>query len=184
MIRFPDPEKISAKEFEQLVKSWFESSSKGLKLFKAQHRDKLSGKDGEYEIDISMKFEVFAGAEIFAIVECKKHTYPIDRSYVQILKDRKESLGAHKAFLVSTARFKSGAIKYAAINGIALIQIVDGSVMYIQSNLSKLSKIPDDAEKLIGLFYGENPDGQLAYPLAISLKKAYILGDYLTENIT
>jgi restriction system protein len=184
MVKFPDPEKISADEFEKLVKSWFESCSTGLTSFEAHHRDKLSGMDGEYEIDVSLRFKLFGGAEILALVECKRHTHPIDRFYVQVLKDRKESLGAHKAFLVSTSSFKSGAITYASKNGIALIQIVDGSVMYIQDSLTDRFEIPKDAEKLVGLFYGENPDGELAFPIAVSARKVYILDDYLEKDIT
>jgi hypothetical protein len=105
-MNWPDPNKITPEDFEKLVKQWFEECSGGLELFNVSHRKKLNGKDGEYEIDIAIQFQIFDGAKIDVIVECKKYSYPIERSLVQILKDKKESIGAHKAILISTGRLR------------------------------------------------------------------------------
>ena len=180
-MHFPDPQKISPEDFELLVKDWFESCQGNLDSFQAQHRKKLRGYDGEYEIDVSISFKLFEGADINVIIECKRYNNPISRDLVQVLKDKKESVGAHKAFLVGTSKFQSGAIEYAAKNGIALIQVVDGRVMYIQASAKPIQKIPENAEPLAGFFWGNNPSGKLIFPLGLSRINNYSMMSYLQQ---
>jgi len=183
MKKFPNPDDITAIEFELLVKKWFESCSLNLNSFNVEHRKKINGMDGEYEIDIFIKFTVFDKAEILTLVECKKHKNPIDREYVQILKDRKNSIGAHKAILVSASTFQSGAIKYAEKNGVALIQIVEGSVRYITASIVRCMIIPDDADDYAGLFYGENLEDYSTIPLCITSENNYGLRNFLIKKV-
>jgi restriction system protein len=113
------------------------------------------------------------------ICECKKHTNPIKRDTIQSLLDRKESLGAHKAFLFATARFQDGAEKYAAIHGIALIEIVNGAIAYIQNSAcDRPPMIPDDADPYVGLFHGDMSGG-LIYPMLIDTSHTYEIKRFL-----
>ncbi|MGO4151321.1 restriction endonuclease [Vibrio cholerae] len=169
---------ISPEEFELMVKAWFTEAGQGLTAFDAKHREKLRGSDGEYEIDVFISYEAI-GLKIDVIVECKKYNYPIGRDLVQVLKSKKDSLGSNKAVLFSTSRFQSGAIEYAAKNGIALIQVVDGKVIYIQNSLFHRREFPREIEKYAGLFWGNNVDGKLLFPLAVSTNRTFCLSSYL-----
>lgn len=59
------------------------------------------------------------------------------REAVQVLKDRLGSVGAQKGFLVSTARFQRGAIEYAQLHGIALVQLIEGRSTYFTRSLAE-----------------------------------------------
>jgi restriction system protein len=171
---------MTAHDFELQVKSWLESVNGGISEFSAVHRERINGSDGEYEIDVSASFTALGGAKFHVLVECKKHKNPIKREMVQVLHDKKKSVGAQKAILVSTAAFQQGAIRYAATHGVALVQIVSGAAVYVQNSANSAAReIPEDAEQYAGLFYGENPDGRLIFPLAITTKSNYELAFYL-----
>lgn len=183
-MKWPNPKDITPEKFEKLVKVWFEGCSGNLDSFEATHRKKIKGMDGEYEIDVAIQFQVFKGAKIDVLIECKKYSYPIERSLVQILKDKKESVGAHKAILISTSKFQSGAIDYASKNGVALIQVENGQVLYIQNNLLKTQCKVNEEDEYAGLYYGQNPNDNLAFPLAVSVTRAYTLDGFLNHENT
>lgn len=179
MKRFPDPEQISPEEFELMVKGWFDSFSDDFDSFASEHRESLNGFDGDYEIDVTVRFQAFAGSEFLVICECKRHSNPIKRETVQILKDRRDSIGAQKAFLVSTAPFQSGAEDYARIHRIALIQVSHGSLAYITNNATgHLPKIPSDADPYIGMFDFEMASGSTVH-VAVSSDTSYFLEEFL-----
>ena len=160
-MQFPDPDKTSPEEFELTIKRWFESFSETLDSFETEHRQKMSGTDGEFEIDVSVRFTAFGGATFLVICECKKHRNPIKREIVQVLNDRKRSVGAQKAILVSTAKFQSGAETYASKHGIALIQLVSGALRYIQASADKTAPtIPENADPYAGLFSFKDDNGR------------------------
>lgn len=162
MKRFPIVDDISPEAFERQVKAWLESVAGALESFSASHLERLSGMDGEYEIDVVARFRALGGASFVVLVECKKHKNPIKRELVQSLREKQLSLGAQKGMLVSTAAFQSGAIEYAQKHGIALVQLVSGSAAYIQANAARVtSEVPDSAEDYAGLFYSPIPDAIL-----------------------
>ena len=181
---FSNPENLSPEEFELLVKEWFESCRGELSSFKATHRHVKSGYDGDYEIDVAISFEVFGGAKIDVIVECKKYKHPVGRDLVQILKDKSNSTGSHKAILITTSKFQSGAIEYAAKNGIALMQVVNGAAMFIQASAAPARKLPPNPDKLAALVWPEDPEGSMILPMAISKKKISVLERYLEDGWT
>lgn len=177
MKRFPQVDDITPEDFELQVKAWLESTSSVLESFNTEHRKKLPGVDGEYEIDVVARFRAFAGTEFLMLVECKKHKNSIKREIVQTLRQKQLSLGAHKAMVVSTSAFQSGAMKFARINGIALVQIINGEAVYHQANATLRAALPpDDAEDYAGIFYGL--DSKLL-PQPFTVKKNYGIGDYL-----
>lgn len=178
MKRFPNVADITPDAFERQVRAWLESVSCNLESFSATHLEKLTGADGEYEIDIVARFRALAGARFVVLVECKKHKAPIKREVVQILRDKLVSVGGHKAIVVSTAGFQNGARDYARTHGIALVQLVDGAVAYIQAGASRrMPVIPESAEDYAGLFYSPST-GSVMQPF--TAKKNYGLADFVT----
>jgi restriction system protein len=117
---------ITPTEFELQVKTWLEGASKELKEFRVTHCEELPGPGGEYEIDAVARFEVFGGAEITVLAECKHHRYPIERDVVMLLDAKLRETGAHKGIVFSTSRFQSGALQYAKAHGIATVQVRPG----------------------------------------------------------
>ncbi|MEM6474160.1 MAG: restriction endonuclease [Planctomycetota bacterium] len=175
MFRFPRPEDITPAEFEATVKGWFEHFPEKLMSFEAEHLESHVGVDGEFEIDVTVRFTAFGGAEFLVLCECKKHKNPIERGLVQILNDKKRSINAHKAIMVATAPFQSGAKEYAAKNRIGLIEIVSGKYAYIQNSASPtMPAIPDDADPYCGLLSFEMPRGAM-FPTAVTSDKIYFL---------
>lgn len=116
-------------QFEREVKSLLETAGRELTAFQTTHREKLDGVDGTYEIDVLARFEAL-GADFTVLVECKHQKNHIKRDIVQILHDRVRATGAHKGMIFATTCFQKGAIEYATIHGIALIQMVEGKTLY------------------------------------------------------
>ena len=91
--------------------------------------------DGEYQLDGYIEHTAL-NVKYKTLVECKLHKNSIKRDFVVLLKDKVQSTGSQKGILISTSGFQSGAVKYAKQHGIALFQIIDGSIMRIQASLS------------------------------------------------
>ena len=119
-----DPITLTPDQFEIEVKGLIEKAGLGLSHFSVQRLEKLDGPDGEYEIDVTARFRAL-GADFLVLIECKHYKHPVKRDVVQVLFDRIRAVGAHKGMIFSTAKFQSGAIKYAKMHGIALVQIAD-----------------------------------------------------------
>jgi restriction system protein len=103
---------------------------------KIEHNKICITDDGQYQLDGVIEFE-YIGVKYKTIVECKKYNSKIKRSQIQILHDTIRSTGAHKGIFISTSSFQKGAMDYAKKHGIALLQIVDGSILIIQNSISK-----------------------------------------------
>lgn len=121
--------RLTPEEFEKEVQAFLLRQGCTLSNFQVQGREKLSGYDGTFEIDITARFE-FLGADFLVLIECKQHRNPIKRDLVQILNDRIHSLNAQKGMLFSTTSFQAGAVRYAKAHKIALIQVLDSSFEY------------------------------------------------------
>jgi restriction system protein len=120
---------LTPDEFEALVTDHLKRLIRTAKLKNSAVNEKelLKGPDGEYEIDVVVRFEAL-DAEFVVLVECKRHKNPVKRELVQVLYDKRRPLGAHKCMMFSTSGYQSGAIEYASKNGVALIQVTSGSM--------------------------------------------------------
>lgn len=136
MFKFPSIDDITPQEFELLVRSWAESVSSELRRLEVTHLKALSGQGGDFTFDVVATFSSIGGAEFVVLIECKKHKKPIKREMVQVLNDKIRSVGAHKGIVVATSPFQDGALRYAKANGIALAQVADGVLMYLQASAS------------------------------------------------
>lgn len=161
MSNFKRVSEITPEEYELQVKKWLESAGHELSDFSAVHREVLSGADGEYEIDVVVRFKALQGIQFKTLVECKKHKNPIKRELVQALHQKQLSLGANKAILVSTSNFQEGAIDFAKAHGIALVRLISGVALYIygaKNDDAPIPQIPSDVDSYAGLFYSPEPD--------------------------
>lgn len=133
MIQKPEID-ISPKEYEDFVKEWFDEEFGELNDYESKVRTKEQAHDGEFEIDIKIKFRL-SGFDFLLLVECKKHKNRIKREVAQILHQKMQSLGAQKAVICSTSDFQSGTLKYSQKHGIACIRMAPG-----ESNFHTRSK--------------------------------------------
>lgn len=111
-------------EFEKYALQILEQQTEGLKNVKIVHDKVIEAYDGNYQLDGYIEFEAM-GVLYKTIVECKHYKYPISREIVQKVYDNLRAVGAQKGIIISTSNFQSGAIKYAKIHGIALIQLTE-----------------------------------------------------------
>ncbi len=120
------PSEMTPDEFECFVRDELERLGHELKSFKVSGKRLIAGLDGDYEIDASVRFEVFR-AEFRVAVECKRYRTPVKRDLVMTLHRKVDSLGFHKGMMFATSGYQSGAIEYAERHGIALFHVQDGS---------------------------------------------------------
>ena len=117
------PTEITPVEFELFVKSHLDKQGCILNNFRTEHLENLTGVDGDYVMDVTARFEAF-DVNFLVVIECKRYTTkPVERSEVQALQQKKLSVGAHKAMVYTTSRFRSGAVEFAQVHGIALVQL-------------------------------------------------------------
>lgn len=125
---------VSPTEFEtlcmEILKSYAEAEN--LMDFSIQHNVHIPADDGTYQIDIYARF-IAMGVEFKVIAECKRYSEAVPREKVAGLADKVRSLGAHKGIMISTCGFQSGAYEYAKKHGIALLQVINRSVMHIMN---------------------------------------------------
>jgi restriction system protein len=124
-----DPISLSPAEFEKAVKAILDGSGVALKDYKSEHLASLTGVDGDYIIDVAVTFSALGG-DYLVLIECKHEKRRTERQDVQILYAKLHSLGAHKGMLFSTAGFQEGAVQFAELHGIALVQIAKGETTY------------------------------------------------------
>ena len=138
MATFHDPISLSPEEFELEVKRLLAVSGGDLSDFRTAHREKLSGGDGTYEIDVTVRFSAL-GADFVVLVECKNQRSPVKREAVQILRDRLQSIGAHKGIMFATTTFQKGAVEYAQKHGIALVRLTEWNKSWVTFSKSHRS---------------------------------------------
>jgi len=132
---------ITPREYELAVKSILDGAGLGLMDFKSQHLEKVAGVDGAYSIDVTVRFSAL-GASFLVLVECKHEQRKIERQAVQILHDKLRSTGAQKGILFSVSGFQDGAIDYAGVHGIALVQLAHGSSSWITKSVGQQTPPP------------------------------------------
>jgi hypothetical protein len=119
------PADISPAEFEEFVVQLLKSIySKVDDLIITPH-DKVTGADGTYDFDVTVRFRV-GDFQFYVLVEAKRHKNPIKRDLVMVLNQKKQSVGAHKGMMFSTAPYQKGARKSAMKHGIGLATVTEG----------------------------------------------------------
>lgn len=171
---------ITPSDFEKYCLEILNAYAKkeNLQQFTIIHDTRIETNDGIYQLDGYAEF-IALGVKFKIIVECKRYTESVNREKVVVLADKVRSLGAQKGILISTSGFQSGAVKYAKEHGIALIQIFNKSVRFMQMSASKsLSEEYLLYQRLFPQYYACECDeyGLLLeeiYPIKEEAKKIY-----------
>jgi restriction system protein len=162
--RYP-PIEPSPEEFEKAVKKILDATGIELSGYQSKHRDKVDGSDGEYEIDITIRFRVL-GVEYLTLVECKRHANKVKREDVQTLWAKMLSLRAQKGIMFATSSFQSGALEFAKAHGIALVTLADGRSSYetraASSGFDEVpwERVPSAIPRVVG-WYKTEPEFRL-----------------------
>lgn len=127
--QFPTPY-TSPADFERQVRAMLDAMGHQVLEYRSEHQEVVQGLDGEYEIDVTVRFSAF-GMDFLVLIECKHHKNRIKRDVLQVLQSRVASVGAQKGIVFSTAGFQSGAIEYAKAHGLGTVQVVDGRSIYL-----------------------------------------------------
>lgn len=151
------PIQLTPVQFELEVKAVLDGLGLGLDGYQSQHREVVGGHDGDYEIDVTVRFTAL-GANFLVLVECKHYKNPVKRETIQSLHGKVQSLGAQKAVLFSTSGFQSGALEFAKAHGIAAVQLVDGRTNYFTRSVNGPAEPPPwlEIEPIIGWLIDEN----------------------------
>jgi len=133
---------MSPIEFEKYAIEILKAQIKGLENIKVIHNKIIEVEDGNYQIDGYIEFEIM-GVKYKTIIECKHYKTSITREKVQVLYEKIRACGVNKGILISTSNFQSGAIKFASIHGIALIQLTESGPEYqTRSRLNVIMNSP------------------------------------------
>lgn len=124
---------LTPEEFEQYSLDLLTEQTQNLENLVIKHNTIIETYDGNYQIDGYIEFTVI-GIKYKTIVECKHYQSSITREKVQVLHGKIQSLGAQKGILISTSNFQSGAMEYARVHGIALIQMTEAGTSYETRN--------------------------------------------------
>ncbi|MBC2005482.1 restriction endonuclease [Listeria booriae] len=120
---------LSSREFEQYSLDILKEQTAELEDVYFAHDKIMESHDGNYQIDGYIEFTVM-DVRYKTLIECKHYKSSITREKVVLLHDKLKSLGAQKGILISTSNFQSGAIQYAEVHGIALIQLTEAATSY------------------------------------------------------
>ncbi|WP_090934389.1 restriction endonuclease [Nonomuraea jiangxiensis] len=116
-------------EFEEFVQRTFQSMIPAIEDLRVTLHEIIRGVDGTYDFDVTVRYQLF-GLSFLVLAEAKRHLNPIKRELVQILHQKQQSVGAHKAVMFSTAPYQSGAVSFAQTHGIALILVSKTSLVF------------------------------------------------------
>ena len=120
---------MSPVDFEKHALIILHQQLQGIENCLFEHNKIIEVGDGNYQIDGYIEFSLM-GVTYKTLVECKHYKGSIEREKVQVLFDKLRACGAQKGILVSSSNFQSGAITYAALHGIALIQLTESGNQY------------------------------------------------------
>lgn len=178
---FEQPVNLTPKQFEQEVEKLLRKLGVDLKEFKVQRLEKIDAADGIYEIDVTARFEAL-GANFLVLIECKHHKSPIKREVVQVLFDRLRAIGGHKGMIFSTARFQKGAIEFAQVHGIALVQVADGRTMFATRTYDEPPPLPPEAPQYAGWIITLSEEGNESFRLIFGKSPEVLLERFRSSD--
>ncbi|QDK40575.1 restriction endonuclease [Bacteriovorax stolpii] len=153
---------LTPEQFEIEVRNQLNATAGSLISFSTQHRELVKGVGGEFEIDVTARFEAL-GASFLVLIECKRYSSPVKRDVVLTLHTKLQAIGAQKGMIFTTSGFQKGAVEYATTHGIALVQLVDGKSTYQTRSMCGNVEPPADAKipPVVGWLLGKAEKGNL-----------------------
>jgi restriction system protein len=134
-------ENLTPEEYELHVKRYIERFADDVKDFYVTHRERHTASEGEFEIDITVRFQLL-DVEWVVLIECKRYKNPIERKVVMELQAKKEAVKADKAMIFTTSTYQTGAIEYAHYHGIILYHFQKALLERFGGNLSPIYDYP------------------------------------------
>lgn len=179
---------LTPKQFEMEIEKFLRDMGAHLSQFQVQRLEKIEGSDGEYEIDVTARFEAL-GTDFLVLVECKHYKSAVKREVVQVLRDKIQAIGAQKGIIFSTAYFQRGAINYAKAHRIALVQVADGRTSYITKSDGPPPPLPPWVPAYVGWVVtpddsskGDEEDTHYGVLSLICSSNDHLLGDWLSDT--
>lgn len=163
---------LTPTEFEQLVFKWLKSCSSQPQNVEIKHLGHIKGYGGEYEIDIVIEFEVFGGAFMRVLVECKRYNAPVSREKVQVLESKIRDTNSNKGMLFSTSGFQSGAVEFAQKYNIATLHVTEQGVGY--QTKSRYDNYPERPKQILPGFVVLGESGFLSTKYSYGVVPVYI----------
>lgn len=178
MPRIETSPNLSPREYELAVKGILDGSGLKLVEFRSEHLEKVAGVDGSYVIDVTVRFSAL-GATFLVLVECKHERRKVERQDVQILHDKVRSTGAQKGMLFSVSGFQDGAIEYADVHRIALVQLASGATSWFTKSAGPPARPPPWANipEYIGWWFQGNNMSVMSSEIGEYTRKALGVGD-------
>lgn len=173
---------MTPKEFEKVSLEILKDQMKGVDNLKIEHNVIFKKEDGNYQIDGTMYFEIM-GMKYLTLVECKLYKNPINRGIVQLLYDKSRAIGAQKGVIISTSNFQKGAIDFASVHGIALIQLTEANTNFETRSMKVIMMSAGDrynyGEKFVGTLQRQLEKGRISCKYLI--KGTNYLCEFLKE---
>ncbi|UCH95969.1 MAG: restriction endonuclease [Candidatus Aminicenantes bacterium] len=91
-----------------------------------------------YEIDIAVELLLSEGLNLLIMIECKSSGRPVARSVVQHVIQVRDDISAHKAIIISSNGFQTGAVRLAQKSRIALWQWVNRRFKHVLYQMHSL----------------------------------------------
>ena len=138
----PGPVEVSPREYEDQVCAWL-SQATAPNSISWMSREVISGRGGNYEIDVVGEMSLLGGAQIRILVECKRWERRVGRDVVLAHAQKLRNTASHKGFIFSTSGFQRGALDVAVEEGIATLTFEDGNARYITKSMGPNHEPPD-----------------------------------------
>ena len=138
----PTSAQVTPEQYEAQVRSWL-SQSEDFPSINWTNREVITGRGGDYEIDVFGEMTLFGGALFRILVECKRWRRPVNRDVVLAHITKLQYTGSHKGMIFATSGFQQGAIKAATEAGIATLTFEDGNARYHTRSMGPTHEPPD-----------------------------------------
>lgn len=124
-----EPVEVTPREYEDQVRAWLSQATAPNRI-NWTSRKVISGRGGDYEIDVVGEMSLLRGARFRILVECKRWRRRVDRDVVLTHAQKLRNTASHKGFIFSTSGFQRGALDVAVEEGIATLIFEAGNARY------------------------------------------------------
>jgi hypothetical protein len=124
------PAQLTPAEFEGWVAELYAAVAPEVEDLRVTQHEVVEGVDGTYDFDATARFR-WGGIDFLVLIEAKRHRNSIKRELVASLHSKMLGTGAQKAVMFATAPYQSGAIQFAKVHGIALVEVTEGRFTYL-----------------------------------------------------
>ena len=136
------PVQITPAEYEDQVCSWLAQATDPISINWVS-REVISGRGGNYEIDVVGEASLLGGARLRILVECKHWRRPVGRDVVLAHAMKVRNTASHKGMIFATSGFQRGALEAATEEGIATLTFEDGNARYETRSIGPTREPPD-----------------------------------------